>query len=138
MSQTSFDAVTSFSPIQFRMYMDDILSWLTDEQHSLLLSAIEQEYQAKLEEAITLESNMEDATWRAKDIREKVITKSILNRTDRRICSQYLRIHFIAPLETLIPDLSSDPVKSMQLKARIQIYKDLVNLLNKTYRSNKL
>lgn len=136
MSQTSFDAVTSFSPIQFRMYMDDILSWLTDEQHSLLLNAIEHEYQAKLEEAINLD--MEDATWRTKDIREKVITKSILNRTDRRICSQYLRIHFIAPLETLIPDLSSDPVKSMQLKARIQIYKDLVNLLNKTYRSNKL
>ena len=138
MSQSSFEKEKSFSPIQFRMYMDDILSWLTDEQHSLLLCAIESEYKAKLEKAITLNSNIEDATWRVNDIRKKVMTKSILNRIDRRICSQYLRTHFIAPLETLIPDLKSDPERSMQLKARIQVYKDLVTLLNKTYRSKKL
>lgn len=138
MSQTSFEKEKSFSPIQFRMYMDTILSWLTDEQHSLLLCAIESEYKTKLEKAITLNSNIEDATWRVNDIRKKVMTKSILNRIDRRICSQYLRTHFIAPLETLIPDLKSDPERSMQLKARIQVYKDLVTLLNKTYRSKKL
>ena len=138
MSQTSFEKEKSFSPIQFRMYMDTILSWLTDEQHSLLLCAIEIEYKTKLEKAITLNSNIEDATWRVNDIRKKVMTKSILNRIDRRICSQYLRTHFIAPLETLIPDLKSDPERSMQLKARIQVYKDLVTLLNKTYRSKKL
>lgn len=138
MAQTCFDTENSFSPIQFRIFMDDILSCLTDEQHSLLLIAIEREYQTKLEEAHTTNLNIEDATWRAKDIREKVMTKSILNRTDRRICSQYLRVHFIAPLESLIPDLNGDWERSMQLKARIQVYKDIVNLLNKTYRSNKL
>ena len=138
MSQTSFEKEKSFSPIQFRMYMDTILSWLTDEKHSLLLCAIESEYKTKLEKAITLNSNIEDATWRVNDIRKKVMTKSILNRIDRRICSQYLGIHFIAPLETLMPDLVSDSERSMQLKARIQVYIDLVTLLNKTYRSNKL
>lgn len=138
MSQTSFEKEKSFSPIQFRMYMDTILSWLTDEQHSLLLCAIESEYKTKLKKAITLNSNIEDATWRVNDIRKKVMTKSILNRIDRRICSQYLDIHFIAPLETLMPDLVSDSERSMQLKARIQVYIDLVTLLNKTYRSNKL
>ena len=137
MSQTSFEKEKSFSPIQFRMYMDTILSWLTDEQHSLLLCAIESEYKTKLEKAITLNSNIENATWRVNDIRKKVMTKSILNRIDRRICSQYLGIHFIAPLEPLMPDLVSDSERSMQLKARIQVYIDLVTLLNKTYRSNK-
>ena len=138
MSRTIFDTENSFSPIQFRIVMDDILSWLTDEQIKLLITAIEHEYQFKREEALARNCDMEDATWRAKDIREKVMTKSILNRTDRRICSQYLRTHHIAPLESLIPDLNGDRESSLQLKVKIQVYKDIVNLLNKTYHNKKL
>jgi len=121
------------TPEAYQEFMNSIVSRFSDEQIAILINATENALKKQEESELMMTQKFESATWRQKDLLQRISTKSALYRVERRILTQYLRTFFINPLTRLKPDLGNDTASIKKLEARIQFYQDIVNLLNQKF-----
>ena len=135
--QSSSNTSHKMTPEAYQEFMNSILTRFTDEQLSILTTATEKSLKQQEELERSINRKFESATWRQIDLLERIRTKSIIYRAERRILSHYIKTYLIQPLNNLKPDLGNDQAKIKNLEARIQFYQDIINLLNQKYASLK-
>jgi len=135
--KSSSDTSHKMTPEAYQEFMNSILSRFTDEQLDILTTATEKALKQQEEFERKITRKFENATWRQIDLLERIKTKSIIYRAERRILSHYIKTYFINPLNDMKPDLGNEQANIKNLGARIQFYQDIINLLNQKYTSLK-